>query len=126
MALYPQMVCWADGILVFQNQEIEVDQPDNDADVDTVAGGRQGVAPGPDVTTISITNAIPKAGADYKWELAKRNRTEVEFKVQQIASSLILKGTFLVRSFTQRGGAGQPVLESINLSSIGTPAPIFE
>ncbi|KKM83084.1 hypothetical protein LCGC14_1313010 [marine sediment metagenome] len=37
MALYPNMVMWASGILVFQNQELEIDEPDNDADADTHA-----------------------------------------------------------------------------------------
>lgn len=126
MALYPQMVVWADGAVVFYNQSIEVDQPDNDADVDTVLGGRSGVAPGPDVTVINLTNAVSKAGADYNWELAKRNRAEIEIKCQQISSLKVLKGKFLCRSFNQSGGTGAPVIQTLTLSSIGTPAPIFE
>jgi len=126
MALYPNMVLFADGILIFQNQSLEVDEPDNDADVDTVPGGRQGVAPGPDVTMVTCTNAVPKDGADYNWELAKRNRSEIEVKCQQLGSSLVLKGKFLCRSFNQTGGTGAPVLQNISLSSIGTQAPIFE
>jgi len=124
--LYPNMVLFADAILIFQNQSLEVDQPDNDADVDTVCGGRQGVAPGPDVTMITATNAVPKSGPDYNWELAKRNRTEIEVKCQQIGSTKMLKGKFLCRSFNQTGGTGAPVLQNITLSSVGTQAPIFE
>lgn len=124
--IYPPMVIWVEGGLIYQNQSIEVDQPDNDADVDTVVGGRQGVAPGPDVTLVNITNAVPKAGADFDWETAKRNRAPVELKCQQIGSTKKLKGQFLVRSFNQTGGSGAPVLQSLALSSLGTPAPIFE
>jgi len=124
--LYPNMVAVADGILVFQNQSVDIEQPDNDADVDTIPGGRQGVAPGPDVTTIALSNAVPKSGADYNWELAKRNRTEIEMKCQQIGSTKVLKGKFLCRSFTQSSTSGAPVLQTVTLSSVGVPAPIFE
>jgi hypothetical protein len=120
------MVVFADGILLFQNQTVEVEEPNNDADVDTIPGGRTGVAPGPDVTNVSVTNAVPKAGAEYDWEKRKRERATVELMVQQIGSSKKMKGTFLVRSFSQSSSAGAPVLQNITLSSLGSPAPIFE
>lgn len=124
--LYPPMIVWADGILIYQNQSLEIDQPDSDTDVDTVPGGRQGIARGPAVTTITATNAVPKDGADYNWELAKRNAAEIEVKCQQVGSPKVLKGKFLCRSFNQTGGTGQPTLQNITLSSVGTVAPIFE
>ena len=124
--IYPNAVVFADGILIYQEQSLEVDEPDNDADVDTVAGGRQGVAPGPDVTMITITSAMPKDGSDYNWEEAKANRTEIEIKVQQLGSPKILKGKFLCRSYNFTSGTGAPVLENVSLSSVGTKAPRFE
>lgn len=116
----------ADGVLAFQNTSIDVDQPDNDTDVQTIPGGQQGSAPGPDVTMISISNAIPKAGADYNWELAKRNRTEVNILCQQIGNTKKLKGKFRVKSYKKSTAVGQPTTESIEMSSLGSPAPIFE
>ncbi len=126
MSLYLGMTLWADGILIYQNQTIDVDQPNTNAPVDTIPLGRAGPAPGPDVTMISITNAVPKAGTEYDWAAAKEARTEVEIKVQGIAAPDKLVGKFIVESYKRSAASGAPTTESIEMSSVGSPAPRFK
>jgi len=126
MGLYTNYLVWVEGVLMFQNQQCEVDMPDNDGKVDTVPGGRQGPAPGADVTTITLTNARPKAGADYDFALAKRNRAEIGVEVQQQGQTEVLDGTFICVSYKGDSSSGAGVIESVVLESVGSPAPIFE
>ncbi len=120
------MVVFCEGILIFHNQQVQVEMPDNDADVSTIPGGMLGVSPGPDQTIVTLTNALPQAGSDFNFQEAKRNRTPVAVKVIQVGSSESMKGKFLVREYSAGGGAGDPVIGTLKLTSVGSPAPIFE
>lgn len=124
MALYTAQIMFVDGILLFNNQDISVEWPDADTDVDTVVGGAVGVSPGPDKCSVTITNAIPVPGADYKFEEAKVNRTELQVEIRQIGSSEKIVGTFMTRSATRSSGVGQASVHNVTLQSINkVPIP---
>lgn len=125
MALFTAQLLYVEGKLIFDNQEITVEWPDVDSDVDTIPGGAQGVSPGADKCTISASNALRREGADFDFETAKINRTELECKVQQIAGSKSVKGKFLVRELSRGGGVGAPSIQSLRLQSVG-PVPKLE
>jgi hypothetical protein len=123
MPVFTAQTLHVEGILIFHNQELSVEYPDNDADVDTVVGGAVGVSPGPDKTIITGTNALPVPGADFDFVLAKHNRTELQCVAQQIGSPKKVAGTFICREVTDGSGTGQQTTQNFRLQSIGTPAP---
>lgn len=114
------------GTLMFQNQDLDIDIPDNATDVPTIAGGMQGVAPGPGQTSISITNAIPRAGFDFDFAEAKENFAELDIKVQQLGNPKTLKGRFLVRGWNGKTSSGNPFIETMRITSVGPLAPRFK
>jgi hypothetical protein len=125
MALFTAQILYVETILITDNTEISVEWPDNDTDVDTIPGGAAGVSPGPDKCIITVSNALRREGADFDFETAKLNRTELECKAQQIGASKSVKGKFLVREITRGGGVGQPSIQSLRLQSVG-PVPKLE
>lgn len=125
MALFTAQIAFADGVLLQDNQECSVTWPDTDTDVDTIPGGAAGVSPGPDKCTIEFTNALRREGADFDFEKAKLQRTELEVKVQQIGSGKSTKGKFLVREISQSSGVGQATIQRLRLQSVNE-VPKFE
>lgn len=125
MALFTAQLLYVEGILLFDNQNISVEWPDADTDVDTIPGGAAGVSPGPDKCSITVTNAIRKEGVDFKFLDAKLNRTEIECKAQRIGDTKAVKGMFLVREYTMSGGVGEATTEQVRLQSVG-PVPKLE
>lgn len=125
-SLFPLYVVWIEGILLFHNQGLKISQPDANADVETIPGGVVGVSPGPDKCTIEADNVEPKAGADFDFDKAKAERTELHFKVQQIGSPKSLEGTFIIRSCDRDGQVGGTPKISFMASSLGSPAPRFK
>lgn len=126
MALFTPYLVFAFGGLVAQNQEVGIDMPKTGEDVETITGGREGPAIGPDATIITITNAIPKGGAKVDWAEFKEKRAEVKIRVIQIGSKKKLQGRFIVDSYNTNGATGQACRESITMTSIGIPAPRFK
>lgn len=128
MSLFPAMLIKANGGLEYYNQNIDIDWPDSSSDVDTVPGGAEGVAPGPDKCVITITNAVTHEAAGYDWNAAKIARTKVPVLTKQIGNtSKKLQGDFIVRSFKRAfGGPGQPTIDSITMQSVGSPVPSFQ
>jgi len=122
MALFTPQLFFAEGILLYDNQNVSMEWPDSDTDVDTIPGGAVGVSTGPDKCSINITNAIRKEGADFDFLSAKLNRTEIECKGQQIGATKSTKGMFLVREYTTSGGVGEATVENVRLQSVG-PVP---
>lgn len=125
-SLFPLYVCWIEGILLFHNQGLKVSQPDKNAEVETIVGGVVGLSPGPDVTTIEGDNVEPRAGADFDFDKARAERTEVHVKVQQIGSNKSLEGTFIIRSCDRDGSVGGTPKISFTASSLGSPSPRFK
>jgi len=119
MALYSQMYMTVDGILLFENQDLEVDFPDTDTDVDTVLGGAAGVSPGPDKCMITVNDAVKSAGCTINLGKAKRQRTELQVVVGRIGNANQLKGTFLVRSVNFKSGTAQATVQNATFTSIG-------
>jgi len=126
MAIFSAQVLLVDGILIFNNQEITVDWPDSDTDVDTIPGGAAGISPGPEKCTITANSAIPNTGEDFDFIKAKKNKTELACTVKQLGSSKKVKGTFLCREASIASGVGQHTAYNVRLQSIGTPVPILE
>ena len=92
--LYSNCVIYLDGILIANETTIGWELRSNDQDVETVALGWAGISPSPDMLVINCSSVIPIAGSDFDFAAAKKNRTEVEIKLQQVGSgkSLVSKG----------------------------------
>lgn len=119
MALFMAQTLTVEGVLIFDNQEITVEWPDHFTDVDTIPGGAAGVSPGARKCTITISNALRREGADFNFEDAYQNATELECVVQQIGASKKVKGKFLVREISRGSGVGQPSIQRLRLQSVG-------
>jgi hypothetical protein len=109
------------GILLFENQELEVNWPDVDTDVETVLGGSVGVSPGPDKMMLTASNAVKAAGTDINLSEAKKNRTELPVEIGRIGNPSTINATMLVRSVRFSSGTGQQTVENLEMSAL---API--
>lgn len=125
MGQYLADVCFVEGILLYQNQNVNVEWPDSSADVDTIPGGAQGVAPGPQKCRITVQNARPKGGPEVNLMKAWKEGTPLEVKAQQMGTSKKVQGKFIVREYSIGSATGDVPTENATLQSVG-PVPILE
>lgn len=128
MALFTAMVLQVNGNTEIYNQSLDIDFPESSTDVDSVTHGPAGVAPGPQRTMVSASNAILASQSRFDWQKAWREYAEIDIRIFQLGSSKSLNGTFICKSVKLgTSGPGAPTLESLALSSTDPgKAPIFE
>lgn len=126
MANYYPCVVYADGILLFENQSVNVEHPESGERVPTIPGGFQGRSSGPKGTNVALRNAVPRAGVDYDFAKRWKEDADLKLRIIHVSSGRELNGDFNVVTCSVGGEVGAPVLEEASLESIGPDAPIFE
>lgn len=127
MAIFTGMVLQAEGQTQIYEQSLDISWPEAAQDVASVTHGYVGVAMGPQQCVIQISNTVLAAQARFDFQKNWREGAEVNIRCFQLGDDKALQGRFIVKTCSLgTGNPGAPTIENATLTSVGTPAPIFE
>jgi hypothetical protein len=107
VSIYDQFYVFAGGILLAENQSVELNLESDDQDVFTIAKGFAGQTPSPKKVMASFENVIPPAGFEFDAFQKQSDSERVEMKFQSALTGKSLTSEGFIRKAKISAGVGK-------------------
>ena len=102
-AIYTLLFQTVNGVLLAQEQSVEIDRATNSQAVSTVAIGYAGESPGAAMVEFTVTSAIPAAGYEYDAGAFMASLTPVQLYTLGPAGKQLKGECFIISDATKHG-----------------------
>jgi hypothetical protein len=121
--IYDQIYLYINGSLMAEAISVQTGLESDDQRILTLAKGFSGITPSPDVRTVKVENAVPSTGFEFDFEKAKKERRQIEIRMQSGATGKQCTSKGFLTQVSIDAGVGKALM--LNFEFVGEPA-IFE